>query len=211
MKPNRKLIQDIVNESKPVHYTSPIKSVVKFFSFSIIYLSFIGFFFYNSRADIHVKASDIYFKVEILSIALLTILTLFLIFKNLSPYIQRTKASIATISILFLSVIYTTALTAKATGINISHIIHESHCVGTVTLITLPIVIAGFYFLKEQMTTHPKTLGFSIFAYGSTTGYLLVRFTCSNENLDHQVILHLAPVFIYGLLGIYFGNKHLRW
>lgn len=211
MNQNKDIIQSLVNENTEIHYTSFAIPFAKSITFSLAYVTFMGFLFYNLREDITLKASNNYFNIEITSIGVLYILISYLAFKNLSPYTQKTKTNIACIIMLFMAFVGTALLPALPASLNFSNIIQEAHCAGTMTLISLPNIMAGFYFLKKQMTTHPKTLGFAIFSYSALLGYLLVRFTCENETLDHQSILHITPFILYSSLGIYFGNKHLKW
>lgn len=212
MKPsNHEFIDNLVKKNKTTHSISFKQPLAKFVAFSVLYSYFIGYIFYNLRADIETKAANPYFILEILSTSFLGALALLYTFITLKPSQQKTKLTNNFFILLIIFIFALATIASQTQHLNTSHFLDELHCVGSMSIIAIPNIFIGLHFFKSQMTTHPKLLGFSLFTYCAAIGYMLVRLTCATEALDHQTILHFLPFTLYGLAGIYIGNKHLRW
>jgi hypothetical protein len=215
MKRNKKrtdnLINQLLEDNKPVSYTSFIIPTLKFVALSIIYLIVWLFLYYEFRFDIHDKLLTGSFILEILTILSLLPFLAITVKRNLSPQKSITRTHVIIIFTLFAFISFLALTNATKPIINLNNTFYHLHCFANLSLFVIPLSFIGFILFKKHATTHPGWLGVSILSYASILGYFAVRMSCAADALDHQIYMHIIPLIFYGIAGAYLGKKLLHW
>ena len=215
-KQTKNLIEELAQETAPVKPAmSPVLKTCLFVIAALLYISFMVWAFYTPRQDLISKFSTLSFGIEQFIALLVGVLAAAATFWIATPGKEGEKtlryAAVLLLLLLSCCIFFGEDLHGSFHSIDFNTLLHGAHCSVDIMIFALPPLILLLYLIKKLAPTSPALAG--LFAALSVTafGYFAVRSTCAQDSVQHQMLSHLVPLFIYIAVGYFVGRKFLRW
>jgi hypothetical protein len=88
---------------------------------------------------------------------------------------------------------------------------YAATCVMVITLISLPILAALFFVLRQGAPSSPTTAGATAGLLAAAFGAAVYALHCPNDSPLYLAIWYMAAIGIVTLIGAIMGHKMLRW
>lgn len=177
---------------------------------AVAYL-FLALVFSGPRPDLMLKLQEPWFVTEIAALVSIFVATslsaALLAFPDL--YQKRGAVLAPVLSfVLFLLVIFCAWIADNPPA---PLPVHSYECTICIILVALLPAAWTFYVMRKFASTHGQWAGSIALLFAFSVGALWLRLNEMNDSILHVVEWHYLPMLVFGLAGMWLGNKLLKW
>jgi hypothetical protein len=178
---------------------------------TFIYMALLLFVVFKPRPDLALKLSEPLFFFEISSLALLALTSsLSAILLSFPDSYQNRKLSFTPIA-AFIFFALSLALEQFADNPPAPEPEHSFECCIAITLASLPLAAWMFARIYRMAPVHPTFAGATALLASFSIGALALRLSEQTDSIHHLIYWHYLPMFLMGLIGLWLGQKILKW
>jgi hypothetical protein len=205
------LIADLVKEKLDKKIYFPEKYFVKWLFLTLIYFFVISSIF-GIRSDLLTKLKDFRYLIELLSIILITITSLFSCCYLALPDNSQ-KKYILYLPIIAFTIFVINIIFISLTDQNLIPINHSNglKCVVCITASSVVPATFLFYEIKKAAPTKLYLIGFYVIFYATSLCAFALRLENSESSIYQTIIYHYLPIVVYSFLGGLISKKILKW
>lgn len=206
------LIESLSSEIQETKYTSPYslfaKWVIFFIAFTLVVLAIKGI-----REDINTKIFETPFIIEMVLSLFVSFTACFIAIKLAIPDKNRGKLNFL---IPIIPVFIMGYVILQNGDINLEALqksLKSNHLEITILLIiyTIPLALFCFHLINKLRPTSLEINGLMAILSSVSGAHFIVRITEIAENIAPVFVWCYSPIIVFSILGVYFGQKFLKW